>query len=186
MTKPGGMSKSRMKRIRQKLNRPSQTRNKFNAEWRRQVSSSISDGPTSAQRQARAEYDARVQRDRQRQTASQKPKQAKSPKPKPQARVIQVVTTPANVLPSITREQATEFYESREWKTVRYKAIRRAKGVCETCGAAPGNGIYLNIDHIKPLRFFWSLRLDLENLQCLCSDCNTGKGNWDQTNWRRA
>ena len=26
----------------------------------------------------------------------------------------------------------------------------------------------------------------LDNLQILCSDCNAGKGNWDQTDWRKA
>ena len=33
----------------------------------------------------------------------------------------------------------------------------------------------LNIDHIKPLKTHWNLRLDINNLQILCKDCNKFK-----------
>lgn len=42
----------------------------------------------------------------------------------------------------------------------------------------------MNVDHIKPRRLFPWLALELKNLQVLCHDCNHGKGNWDQTDWR--
>jgi len=29
-----------------------------------------------------------------------------------------------------------------------------------------------------------ALALDINNLQPMCSDENTGKGNWDSTDWR--
>lgn len=91
-----------------------------------------------------------------------------------------------NGVPAITQEQASEFYASHEWRVLRYRIIRAAKGQCQACGTRPSGSVYLNVDHIKPLRFFWSLRLDPKNLQCLCSLCNEGKGNWDSTDWRRA
>jgi 5-methylcytosine-specific restriction endonuclease McrA len=50
--------------------------------------------------------------------------------------------------------------------------------VCMCCGDIPGNGIRLVVDHIKPIGEFWDLRLDPDNVQILCNDCNMGKGNW--------
>ena len=38
------------------------------------------------------------------------------------------------------------------------------------------DGIKIQIDHIVP--YTWGGLTVLENLQCLCSDCNEGKKNW--------
>jgi hypothetical protein len=73
------------------------------------------------------------------------------------------------------------FYDSWDWKQLRYKAIKKHGRHCLCCGAVGGKIV---VDHIKPLRFFWDLRLDLDNLQVLCDDCNKGKGHWDRTDWR--
>ncbi len=77
-----------------------------------------------------------------------------------------------------------EFYASREWKLMRYEALRSHGGQCQCCGASPAHGKRLNVDHIKPLRVFWDLRLDLNNLQVLCEDCNEGKGARHADDWR--
>lgn len=79
---------------------------------------------------------------------------------------------------------AQQFYKTPEWRRARYGVIVAAGGRCQACGARPHGDVYLNVDHIKPLRWNWALRLDPGNLQCLCSVCNEGKGNWDQTDWR--
>ena len=42
----------------------------------------------------------------------------------------------------------------------------------------------IHVDHIKPRKLFPHLALDVNNLQILCHECNHGKGNWDQTDWR--
>lgn len=42
----------------------------------------------------------------------------------------------------------------------------------------------LNVDHVKPRKFYPELALDLDNLQVLCALCNHGKGNSDATDWR--
>jgi len=43
----------------------------------------------------------------------------------------------------------------------------------------------LNVDHIRPRRYYPELALELGNLQVLCAACNQGKGNKDATDWRR-
>lgn len=76
------------------------------------------------------------------------------------------------------------FYESREWRELRYKALVMHGAQCQCCGATRGDGAKLHVDHIKPRSKFPELRLDLSNLQILCEDCNLGKSNKDQTDWR--
>lgn len=80
-----------------------------------------------------------------------------------------------------------EFYDSREWAAMRYEALRLHGARCQCCGATPSDGrTVLNVDHIKPLRVFWDLRLDLNNLQILCGGCNLGKGARHADDWRNS
>jgi 5-methylcytosine-specific restriction endonuclease McrA len=82
------------------------------------------------------------------------------------------------------RPSQNGFLSSYEWRQVRYAAIKTSNGKCQACGASPSNGAILNVDHIKPRRTHPHLALDVKNLQVLCHECNHGKGNWDQTDWR--
>lgn len=76
------------------------------------------------------------------------------------------------------------FYESRAWRELRYKVLKRDGRRCACCGATPLDGVSVHVDHIKPRSKFPQLQLDASNLQVLCSDCNIGKSNKDATNWR--
>ncbi len=76
------------------------------------------------------------------------------------------------------------FYDSWEWKRARYDFLKAKNRRCQCCGATPESGIRIVVDHIKPIRWYWHLRLDPKNLQLLCDDCNMGKGSRDQTDWR--
>ena len=78
-----------------------------------------------------------------------------------------------------------EFLSSYEWRTVRMIALKREGAICACCGASPKTGAVMNVDHIKPRRTHPHLALDPENLQVLCDACNHGKGNWDDTDWRK-
>ena len=78
----------------------------------------------------------------------------------------------------------TSFYESREWREVRYKALVKNNGKCECCGSGKHNGKILHVDHILPRSLFPDRELDVTNLQVLCEDCNLGKSNKDVTDWR--
>lgn len=78
-----------------------------------------------------------------------------------------------------------EFYNSKAWKTLRYQALVNCGGACQCCGATASDGVQIHVDHIYPRSKHPRLELDLENLQVLCGDCNIGKDNWDDTNWRQ-
>ena len=77
-----------------------------------------------------------------------------------------------------------EFLDTREWKELRYRAFLKYGNRCVVCGRSAREGAALNMDHIKPRARFPHLALDIGNLQPACTDCNTGKGNWDTTDWR--
>lgn len=67
------------------------------------------------------------------------------------------------------------FYSSKAWRDVRYQALLRDGFECQECKR---NGYMKagNIgDHIIPTKEDWSLRLDIDNIQCLCSSCHAVK-----------
>lgn len=82
------------------------------------------------------------------------------------------------------RAESDKFLRSSEWRRLRMLVITKRGARCECCGATPNDGIRINVDHIKPRKLFPDLALVESNLQVLCDDCNHGKGNWDQTDWR--
>ena len=59
---------------------------------------------------------------------------------------------------------------------LRLEVLKRDQFRCVFCGRSPAteNSITLHIDHKYP--FAKGGQTTLENLQCLCSDCNLGKG----------
>ena len=78
-----------------------------------------------------------------------------------------------------------EFLTSYEWRRLRMQAITIHGAKCQCCGATPATGAVINVDHVKPRKLYPELALDINNLQILCHECNHGKGNWDQTDWRQ-
>ena len=54
------------------------------------------------------------------------------------------------------------FYASRPWRSARYEALKRHGGKCQAYGRGAADGVVVCIDHIRPLRKFWELRLDPE------------------------
>lgn len=86
--------------------------------------------------------------------------------------------------PTLKAKTMKDFYSSRAWKILRYQAFERHGNKCQCCGISPSLGAVLHVDHIKPKSTHPHLALDLNNLQILCSDCNMGKINQFQTDWR--
>lgn len=99
-------------------------------------------------------------------------KEAKNKRPEVKASTIKV------------QKRNDGFYESREWRELRYKALVLHGATCQCCGTSRKDGARLHVDHIKPRSKFPKLQLDLSNLQVLCEDCNLGKSNKDSTDWR--
>lgn len=79
---------------------------------------------------------------------------------------------------------ASTFYKSKEWKQLRYAALKKYGARCMACGSTPAHGARIVVDHIKPVRTHPQLRLVMSNLQVLCDGCNRGKGFRCQKDWR--
>ena len=80
------------------------------------------------------------------------------------------------------------FYTSSEWKKTRLIVIESVKLTNSYCCKVCESTIKLCVDHIKPLRYFWDLRLDINNLQILCDECNLEKSSiieWSLTEHRQ-
>ena len=75
------------------------------------------------------------------------------------------------------------FYESREWREVRFKVLRKYGYQCMACGRKPPE-VVIHVDHIKPRSKHPKLELDFDNLQLLCADCNIGKNNYSEEDLR--
>lgn len=76
------------------------------------------------------------------------------------------------------------FYSSRQWRSLRVDALVKNGRKCCLCGRSPKDGVILHVDHIKPISKFPELKLTLNNLQILCEDCNLGKSNRYDEDWR--
>lgn len=93
------------------------------------------------------------------------------------ARALQAERRPA----PLKRNDGAEFYDSDAWRHARYEALKRSNKRCELCG----NEGQLHVDHIKPRSKYPNLAFRLDNLQVLCRDCNLGKSNRDEIDWRK-
>lgn len=84
-----------------------------------------------------------------------------------------------------TKSDSVHFYSSEKWIRLRYRVIRKYKAICMACGRSKRNhGVTIHVDHIKPRSKYPHLALIFENLQILCEDCNLGKSNTDEIDWR--
>jgi len=78
-----------------------------------------------------------------------------------------------------------EFYSTKEWLSLRIRVFEKYECKCMMCGRSPKlHGVVIHIDHIKPRSKFPELSLEFTNLQILCEDCNLGKSNKYQTDYR--
>ncbi len=78
--------------------------------------------------------------------------------------------------PVYASSMGSEFYLTKEWRTIRATVLMNSNGRCKLCGRGEKHGICVHVDHIKPRSQFPELELSYPNLQVLCEDCNLGKG----------
>lgn len=69
-------------------------------------------------------------------------------------------------------KEAARFYASAKWKKVRAAAMAKTHGLCADCLAAGVIRQAEMVHHIKPLREFPALALDINNLKPLCNKCH--------------
>jgi len=82
-----------------------------------------------------------------------------------------------NDVANAIRAQKDGFLSSQAWKDMRLLAIERYGLLCLRCGRENSRLFPINIDHIKPRKFYPELALEIDNLQPLCGPCNKLKGN---------
>lgn len=92
-----------------------------------------------------------------------------------------------------------------DWGTLRDRVLARDKYACVLCGAKPvlkrykhggvtlvaspfdgGNGVYLEVDHIKPVALYPDLEFQESNLRTLCRPCHAKHGARPQNPMYRA
>lgn len=86
----------------------------------------------------------------------------------------------ASIPPRKRRAEPGDFYRGTEWRRLRYRVLRKNRA-CALCGSRQRP---LHVDHIKPRSKYPSLAYDIENLQVLCADCNIGKSNKYEDDFR--
>ncbi|MGQ7276626.1 HNH endonuclease [Brevibacillus thermoruber] len=65
-------------------------------------------------------------------------------------------------------KKAAAFYKSKEWLAIREQALVRDNYLCQDCLEEKRFKKADVVDHIKPIKWFWELRLVLSNLRSLC------------------
>lgn len=64
------------------------------------------------------------------------------------------------------------FYVSKGWILTKPEAIKRDKGLCRLCLSKNSISVQDTVHHIVPIKDDWALRLDIDNLICLCDGCH--------------
>lgn len=82
-----------------------------------------------------------------------------------------------NEVAKLIQVKKNSFLYTEEWRTLRKQALEKYGYVCVYCGREHSRRFPINVDHIKPRKFFPELALDINNLQPLCGTCNKRKGN---------
>lgn len=84
----------------------------------------------------------------------------------------------------LLRKTSDPFLRSLEWRELRARAVERYGLICCKCGRENSRRFPINMDHVKPRKFFPELSLCIENLQPLCGPCNKAKGNKNTNDYR--
>lgn len=74
-----------------------------------------------------------------------------------------------------------DFYESNQWKMLRFKVLEKYGRICALCRCTTGP---MHVDHIKPRYLYPNLELEFNNLQVLCAQCNQGKSIFSEKDFR--
>lgn len=68
-----------------------------------------------------------------------------------------------------------KFYNGYEWRKKREQIKKRDGGLCQECLRSGRTATGRVVDHIKPIKDNYELRLDDSNLETLCDVCHNKK-----------
>lgn len=85
----------------------------------------------------------------------------------------------------VSKADNSEFFSSNDWLRLRVNVLEKYGASCMMCGRNyREDRVKIHVDHIKPRSKYPELALCVNNLQILCADCNIGKGNRFDTDYR--
>lgn len=87
----------------------------------------------------------------------------------------------SSALIRVDRKRAAALQSERGWTKIRYEVFKIYGPKCACCDSLDGP---FHVDHIKPKSRYPELWDRIDNLQILCSQCNLGKGDEDEIDWR--
>lgn len=72
----------------------------------------------------------------------------------------------------ISEDKLVKFYQSKEWRSLRLKALQRDNYECQECKRQGKVGEAQNVHHIKEVKQFPELALVLDNTESICIPCH--------------
>lgn len=69
-------------------------------------------------------------------------------------------------------KRIVSFYNSKEWKNMRIKALERDNYLCVNCLLKGMYAQATSVHHIVKIKLDWARRLDIFNLKSLCEKCH--------------
>lgn len=100
------------------------------------------------------------------------------------SKVFSITAKSDNEIAKNIKTGSTGFLQLPEWKLLRSSVVAHYGGRCMKCKIIPKDHRKINVDHIKPRKYYPDLSLVFDNLQVLCNRCNKDKGNKHMTDYR--
>ncbi|MBN8236843.1 HNH endonuclease [Halobacillus kuroshimensis] len=72
----------------------------------------------------------------------------------------------------INENKLVKFYQSKEWRFLRQQALERDSHECQECKRNGRVGSAKNVHHIKEVKKFPWLALNLRNVESVCINCH--------------
>lgn len=89
-----------------------------------------------------------------------------------------------NEVAALIKSSGNDFMRSEEWFVLKAQTIAKYGCTCMKCKKKISMWTDINVDHIKPRKYYPHLANDPDNLQILCGRCNKEKGNLHSTDYR--
>lgn len=99
------------------------------------------------------------------------------------ANAYSIIPKPTTAI-DLSKMPLARISPQRNFNRFRYIKLRESGGKCCLCGRSAKDGAILSVDHIKCVAHYPELADDPDNFQVLCLDCNMGKSDIDDTDWR--